>query len=107
MAPNDMTARSSNEFEPHSVEKSVLSLSTAVHVEHGTESFETDQRLERRVLWKLDALLIPLISLLFIFLFLDRANIGNARVAGLQKSIHATDTQYQLGTPTPWRRPCI
>jgi hypothetical protein len=77
-------------------EKSTFEASNAKHLEY-EQTFEADPQLERRVVWKLDALLVPLISLLFIFLFLDRANIGNARVAGLQKEIHATDTQYQLG----------
>jgi hypothetical protein len=78
-------------------QKAVADGDGASHVERLSDRFEADHRFERRLLWKLDAFLMPLMSLLFIFLFLDRANIGNARVAGLQKAIHATDTQYQLG----------
>jgi hypothetical protein len=29
--------------------------------------------------------------------FLDRANIGNARVAGLQADLRMTDVQYETG----------
>lgn len=78
-------------------QKAVVDGEGASHLERLSDRFEADHRLERQLLWKLDAFLMPLMSLLFIFLFLDRANIGNARVAGLQKSIHATDFQYQLG----------
>lgn len=77
--------------------KAITDDDNANHLEHLSESIEADPHLERKVLRKLDLLLMPLMSLLFLFLFLDRANIGNARVAGLQKAIHATDYQYQLG----------
>lgn len=34
---------------------------------------------------------------MFYFLsFLDRSNLGNARIAGLQKSLHLTDNQYSI-----------
>ncbi|EEB90977.1 hypothetical protein MPER_10743, partial [Moniliophthora perniciosa FA553] len=32
----------------------------------------------------------------YLLSFLDRANIGNARVAGLQKALNMTDHQYQI-----------
>lgn len=78
-------------------EKAMLDGDDISHIECRPDTFGVDEQLERRVLWKLDIFLMPIMSTLFIFLFLDRANIGNARVAGLQKTIHATDTQYQLG----------
>lgn len=67
------------------------------HVEDAVNAFQTEPWLEKRVVAKLDMLLMPLLSIFFIFLFLDRANIGNARVAGFQKAIHVTDSQYQIG----------
>lgn len=63
----------------------------------GVESFQIIPRLDRRVLLKLDLLLMPTMCIIFVFLFLDRANIGNARVAGMQKSLRLTDLQYQTG----------
>jgi MFS family permease len=38
--------------------------------------------------------LIPWLCLLYLVSFLDRTNIGNARLQGLQKSVHITDSQY-------------
>lgn len=58
---------------------------------------ESNPTLERSIVTKIDIVLIPISFVMFIFLFLDRGNIGNARVAGLQVDIHATDFQYQLG----------
>jgi hypothetical protein len=38
---------------------------------------------ERRLLWKLDFRLIPWLSLLYHLSFLDRTNIGNAKLQGV------------------------
>ncbi|RPD64219.1 MFS general substrate transporter [Lentinus tigrinus ALCF2SS1-6] len=48
-------------------------------------------------LWrKLDLLVLPLISMIFFLFSLDRYNIGNARVAGMQQALHITDQQYSI-----------
>lgn len=49
---------------------------------------------DRKLLWKLDLRLIPWLCLLYLIAFLDRTNIGNARLDGLQKSLHITSGQY-------------
>ncbi|CAF1460146.1 unnamed protein product, partial [Didymodactylos carnosus] len=46
--------------------------------------------------WKIDRRLIPLLSLLYLCSFLDRINIGNAKVAGIEKDIHLTPSQYNI-----------
>ncbi|PAV17561.1 MFS general substrate transporter [Pyrrhoderma noxium] len=51
---------------------------------------------ESKVVRKLDISLIPIVTLFYFLSFLDRANIGNARVAGLQKDLKLTDDQYQI-----------
>ena len=66
-------------------------------VEMGEMGFQRDARLDRKVVLKLDLLLLPVMCTIFVLLFLDRANIGNARVAGLQKDLHLTGRQYQIG----------
>ncbi|KND92941.1 putative transporter [Tolypocladium ophioglossoides CBS 100239] len=43
---------------------------------------------ERKLLWKLDLRLIPWLSLLYLMCFLDRTNIGNAKIAKLEKDLH-------------------
>lgn len=37
-------------------------------------------KLDRKMLLKLDFLLVPMMGMLYLLAFLDRANIGNARV---------------------------
>ncbi|OCK80432.1 retrograde regulation protein 2 [Lepidopterella palustris CBS 459.81] len=49
---------------------------------------------DRRLLWKLDLKLIPWLCFLYLISFLDRTNIGNAKIDGLQKNLHMTDGQY-------------
>lgn len=45
-------------------------------------------------MWKLDLRLIPWLCLLYLISFLDRTNIGNAKLDGLEKSLHITGGQY-------------
>ncbi|KAN0085884.1 Major facilitator superfamily domain containing protein [Tylopilus felleus] len=52
--------------------------------------------LERIVWRKLDAWILPLCTSFFFLAFLDRANIGNARVAGLQTSLAMSNYQYAM-----------
>ncbi|KAF5391364.1 hypothetical protein D9757_001855 [Collybiopsis confluens] len=54
------------------------------------------QILERKAVRRLDVVILPMISMFYLLSFLDRANIGNARVAGLQKNLGMTDHQYQI-----------
>lgn len=53
--------------------------------------------IDKRILWKLDILLIPVTAMLYLLVFIDRTNIGNARVAGLQRDLKLTDHQYKTG----------
>lgn len=57
-------------------------------------SEEEKARIDRELLWKLDLRLIPWLSLLYLISFLDRTNIGNAKIDGLQEDLHMTNTQY-------------
>lgn len=56
-----------------------------------------DPAIDKQTLLRLDLLLVPLLASMYLLAFLDRANIGNARVVGLQENLDMTDTQYQIG----------
>lgn len=70
---------------------------------NSTQKFEESQEryvdpaLDKQTLWRLDILLVPLVASMYLLAFLDRANIGNARVAGFQTDLGITDHQYQVG----------
>ncbi|CAI7609624.1 unnamed protein product [Penicillium glandicola] len=55
------------------------------------------QKLTRKVLWKLDTHILPVLALLFLMSFLDRTNVGNAKILGLEADLSITDHQYDIG----------
>ncbi|PVH85759.1 MFS transporter-like protein [Cadophora sp. DSE1049] len=50
-------------------------------------SAEEKKAVDRKLLWKLDLTLIPWLCILYLLAFLDRTNIGNAKIDGLQASL--------------------
>ncbi|PNS20845.1 hypothetical protein CAC42_2776 [Sphaceloma murrayae] len=58
-------------------------------------SLETFAHLDlKKTLLKIDLRLIPMLSLLYLLSFLDRGNIGNAKIEGLQEDLKLTNAQY-------------
>jgi hypothetical protein len=60
-----------------------------------TSSTLIDPVVEARVRRKLDMHLIPLLSVLYLLAFLDRSNVGNARIAGMEDDLHLTSSNYE------------
>ncbi|KAJ8455309.1 hypothetical protein ONZ51_g12519 [Trametes cubensis] len=58
------------------------------------EDHDRTKVLTRRVLWKLDLHVLPPLALLWLANFIDRTNIGNARIAGLERDTHLHGTQF-------------
>ncbi|PGH19645.1 hypothetical protein AJ80_03800 [Polytolypa hystricis UAMH7299] len=56
------------------------------------ERAENDRKLMR----KLDLHLIPWLSLLYLVSFLDRTNIGNAKIVGLEEDLGMTGNDYNI-----------
>ncbi|KAI9681031.1 MAG: hypothetical protein M1822_007105 [Bathelium mastoideum] len=50
---------------------------------------------EKAVIYKLDRRLVLFMALLYLLSFLDRSNIGNARIAGLAQDLRLTGAQYE------------
>lgn len=51
---------------------------------------------ERRIVRKIDWRILPLLILLYTLTFLDRVNIGNARLWNLERDLNMTGNQYNL-----------
>ncbi|GJE85744.1 MFS general substrate transporter [Phanerochaete sordida] len=51
---------------------------------------------ERKLMRKIDWHVVPWLSVLYLLNFLDRGNIGNARLYNMQTDLHITDTQYLI-----------
>lgn len=56
---------------------------------------------EAAVLRKMDVRLIPMLSILYLLAFLDRGNIGNAKIEGLVDDLHMTGPQYNWTCMNP------
>ncbi len=57
----------------------------------------SDIELAEELIVLLCCRILPVLSLLFLCSFLDRTNVGNAKVYGLEKAVHMTDHQYEIG----------
>lgn len=65
-----------------------VSLSNSIDTSSGENHLITDNPKEDRLLTtKLDFKVIPILSLLYLICFLDRTNIANARIAGMEKGL--------------------
>lgn len=49
---------------------------------------------EKKILRKMDLHLIPMLALLYLLSFLDRGNIGNAKIEGLVETLDMTGAEY-------------
>ncbi|KAK7695993.1 hypothetical protein QCA50_000633 [Cerrena zonata] len=68
-------------------------------VDHRQDNSTTQQDAEvmtKRILWKLDLHVLPSLTLLWLSAFTDRTNIGNARIAGLEKDTHLHGNQFNI-----------
>lgn len=64
-------------------------------VDDGAQT-QADDRHTKAIMRKIDFRLLPICSILYLFSFLDRTAIGNARVAGMNIALGLTNTQYAL-----------
>src|ERR1700753_1999288 len=60
-----------------------------------TTHITIDRKAEAKLVRKLDLFIIHITMLLYLFSFLDRVNIGNARLYGLEKDLGLHGNQYQ------------
>lgn len=55
-----------------------------------------DEKATKKLIRKIDWILLPFLALLYLLSFLDRANIGNARLAGLEKDLRMEGLDYNV-----------
>lgn len=76
-----------------------------VDVEKNLEDVQLEQRpgapqhiidpiMEKKLVRKLDWNLVPLVMAMYLLAFLDRSNIGNAKIAGMSKALDLTTSRY-------------
>lgn len=79
-----MTTNSDKRFES----KSISSTSSARVVN------EYDTPEDRKLVRTIDLRLLPILTLLYLLSFLDRSNIGNAKIVGLTTDLHISGPDY-------------
>lgn len=104
-ASDDISKSETNEVLPESsayeqrIEKDVHLAAEegyAATDSHGVPIFEFDRLAERRLRLKIDYMVVPTVSLLYLFCFIDRSNIGNARLAGLESDLGMSGNDYNV-----------
>ncbi|USW58134.1 Putative major facilitator superfamily, MFS transporter superfamily [Septoria linicola] len=79
----------------------VLDAEVAAHGHLATDQYgnalvDFDPKVEAKLRRKIDLYIVPTVALLYLFCFIDRANIGNARLAGLEKDLGLMGYDYNL-----------
>ncbi|PYI03516.1 phosphoglycerate mutase-like protein [Aspergillus sclerotiicarbonarius CBS 121057] len=84
--------------EPKPELRSPSSFSNTVDrdVSNASDSTGLDVKREKHVIQKIDLHIIPFVILLYLFSFLDRVNIGNARLYGMEEDLGLVGDQYQV-----------
>ncbi|KAJ3913969.1 major facilitator superfamily domain-containing protein [Lentinula edodes] len=55
-----------------------------------------DRVMEKRVWRKIDMYVVPVVAMFYLLSFLDRTNVANARVAGLQTDLKMSNKEYSI-----------
>lgn len=84
-------------MENSSTDKVDYEKTVSLHEDASQEVF--DEGATKRLLRKMDVKLLPFLALLYLLSFLDRTNIGNAKLAGLEESLGMTGKwDYNVST---------
>lgn len=68
----------------------------AVRSPAGQVLVEFDPAAEKRLVRKIDMYTVPTVAILYLFCFIDRANIGNAKLAGFSADLKLKGLEYNI-----------
>ncbi|PCD44664.1 hypothetical protein AU210_000120 [Fusarium oxysporum f. sp. radicis-cucumerinum] len=91
------THRSENDSKPQGADpfghEEIEVVNKQQHVE---DAVQYDEAEARRILRKVDYRVVPLLIIMYLTAFIDRANIGNAKIAGMNDELELTGRQYNI-----------
>jgi hypothetical protein len=58
-----------------------------VVADHGEVVTTIDPKAERRLVWKFDLRILPVLAVMYLFNSLDKSNLGNAKTAHLETDL--------------------
>ncbi|KAG2219052.1 hypothetical protein INT45_008896 [Circinella minor] len=72
--------------------------STSINGKFGDdrEYIEPDEKEMKALMWKVDRRIVPFVAMLYLCSYLDRVNIGNAKIAGLMDDIDITEKDHLI-----------
>jgi hypothetical protein len=79
-----------------------IPISEKQDTEHSEDVEKSDQYeiidhvAEKNLLWKVDLHVVPPLLILFLMAFLDRVNIGNAKIQGMTKELKMEGQDYSI-----------
>ncbi|KAK5084466.1 hypothetical protein LTR05_005542 [Lithohypha guttulata] len=65
-------------------------------VESTSSTVGFDEKMTKKLVRKIDLYLVPFLALLYLLSYLDRTNIGNARLGGLEADLGMTGLDYNI-----------
>lgn len=71
-------------------------LDQKVHEEHVSAAYVPDTEEERRLVGKIDLYLLPTIWLMYLLSYMDRTNIANAKIGGMEEDLHLDSNRYSI-----------
>ena len=77
-------------------EEKAIKTRKAIDLKEKSEISDASTSLERRALLKLDLFIMPMVISCFFFSYLDRSNLGNVRIVGLQKDLQMSDYDFSM-----------
>ncbi|KAI9926022.1 hypothetical protein ASPWEDRAFT_151707 [Aspergillus wentii DTO 134E9] len=70
----------------------------SMEVEHAPEenasSFSLEE--ERALVWKVDLFLLPTMWIMYLLSYMDRTNIGNAKISGMEQDLNLSSNEYSI-----------
>jgi len=96
MAYEDTKHTESPLAESESIDIIEVGSTTKVSKNEDSTVFTIDAKTERRLVWKFDLRILPVLAVMYLFNSLDKSNLGNAKTAGLEKDLHLQPGQYNL-----------
>ncbi|EAT79758.1 hypothetical protein HBH56_182170 [Parastagonospora nodorum] len=82
--------------DPASSVKGAVVQDTPVSPTASTLEPNIDRAAEKRLIRKLDLRILPVLWLLYLVNFIDRANIGNAKIQGMEKELHLVGQRFNI-----------
>ncbi|KZS93115.1 putative MFS nicotinic acid transporter Tna1 [Sistotremastrum niveocremeum HHB9708] len=92
--PNEVDSVASNGNDEKTIQAALHGEEVYHDLDEAALALSPDE--EARLLRRIDISIVPYVSLLYLLSFLDRVNIGQAKLAGLVTELHLTSNEYSI-----------